>query len=198
MLASLRILLRLRLLSSAGICLRLRYANLSATLTTQSSPHGLPVCVCHTTARASRITTSLIFQACRRYYPGENTSVRLSLTSQCVIGLFPISKESASALVVSRPTQQVLAQAVETERGEFLNYYRDQRSAAGFLPQIWIFAKIHNLHIPAQNILLIVLIPLKFKFGKALSTVSQKAATYIERSRYAAGHGTQLSDRMKP
>ena len=58
-----------------------------ATLTTQSSPHGLPVDMCHAIVRASRVATSLILPACRCQYPGGNRLVRMSLTSRSVIDL---------------------------------------------------------------------------------------------------------------
>jgi|GEM_PF-1232864 len=43
----------------------------SATLTARPAPYGVPVAVCFSTDRASRVATSLIFHACQRQYPGE-------------------------------------------------------------------------------------------------------------------------------
>ncbi len=43
----------------------------SATLTARPAPYGVPVAVCLSTDRASRVATSLIFHACQRQYPGE-------------------------------------------------------------------------------------------------------------------------------
>ena len=63
--------------------------SLSATLTTQPSPADYRFGVCHTIARASRVATLLIFHACQRHYPGGNTSVPVSLTSPCILGLLP-------------------------------------------------------------------------------------------------------------
>ena len=59
----------------------------SATLTTQSSPHGLPVGTCHAIFRAFRVATSLILPACQCQYPGGNRPVIVSPTSRSVIGL---------------------------------------------------------------------------------------------------------------
>ena len=63
--------------------------SLSASLTTQPSPADYRFGVCHTIARASRVATLLIFHACQRHYPGGNTSVPVSLTSPCILGLLP-------------------------------------------------------------------------------------------------------------
>jgi len=43
----------------------------SVTLSAQSAPRGVPVAVCISTDRASRVAASLIFHACQRQYPGE-------------------------------------------------------------------------------------------------------------------------------
>ncbi len=43
----------------------------SATLTARPAPYGVPVAVCLSTDRASRVATSLIFHACQHQYPGE-------------------------------------------------------------------------------------------------------------------------------
>ena len=43
----------------------------SATLSDRPAPYGVPVAVCRSTDRASRVATSLIFHACQRQYPGE-------------------------------------------------------------------------------------------------------------------------------
>ncbi len=43
----------------------------SATLPDRPAPYGVPVAVCLSTDRASRVATSLIFHACQRQYPGE-------------------------------------------------------------------------------------------------------------------------------
>ena len=66
--------------------------SLSATRSTQSSPHGLPVGTCHAIVRASRVATSLILPACQCQYPGGNRPVPVSLTSRSVIGLSHIVK----------------------------------------------------------------------------------------------------------
>ena len=65
---------------------------LSATLTIQSSPHGLPVGTCHAIVRASRVATSLFLPACQCQDPGGNRPVPVSLTSRSVIGLSHIVK----------------------------------------------------------------------------------------------------------
>ena len=42
----------------------------SVTLPARPAPHEVPVGVCHTTDRASRVATIPLFHACRRQYPG--------------------------------------------------------------------------------------------------------------------------------
>ena len=61
--------------------------SLSATLTAQPSPRGLPVGACHTTVGAFRVAVLLIFHTCQRHYPGGNAPVPVSLTSRRVLGL---------------------------------------------------------------------------------------------------------------
>ena len=46
----------------------------------------------HSTDRASRVITSLIFHACQRQYPGESVSVSVSLASRAA-AVFPIWSE---------------------------------------------------------------------------------------------------------
>ena len=62
----------------------------------------------HTTDRASRVATSLIFHACQCHYPGGNTSVRVSLSSQCVSGFPLITAGSASASILFRGLLDIL------------------------------------------------------------------------------------------
>ena len=73
--------------------------SLFASQPTQAAPRGFPVAACHTTDRASRVATPLIFHACQCHYTGGNTSVRASLSSQCVSGFPLITTGSASASI---------------------------------------------------------------------------------------------------
>ena len=90
----------------------------SATLSTQTGPHGFPVDACNATDRASRVATFFIFHACWRHYPGRCRSVPMSLASQPANGLPPNSAGSASALRFSRPFN-VHLRSGPTSHGQF-------------------------------------------------------------------------------
>ena len=98
-LPSLRILPCLRLFSSADITPHLRYYEPIRYPDNPVPSSLITSLVYRTIARASRVATSLILHTCQRHYPGGNTSVHLSLASQCAIGLLPNNEESASALL---------------------------------------------------------------------------------------------------
>ena len=80
----------------------------SATLSARPDPCGLPVGVCCTSDRASRVATPSILHACQCQYPGGNSSVHVSFTSRATGGLPLVTGGSASALHVSRPAQHSL------------------------------------------------------------------------------------------
>ena len=80
----------------------------SATLSARPDPCGLPVGVCCTADRASRVATPSILHACQCQYPGGNSPVHVSFTSRTISGLPLVTGGSASALHVSRPAQHSL------------------------------------------------------------------------------------------
>ena len=82
----------LRPLPSAGITPLQRYYGPLRHPTGLAWLKELPVGACHTTERASRVATSLVFHACQRQYPGEPVSVPVSLASRAA-AVFPISPE---------------------------------------------------------------------------------------------------------
>ncbi len=80
----------------------------SATLSARPDPCGLPVGVCYTTVRASRVATPSILHACQCQYPGGNRPVHVSFSSRSTSGLPHDTGGSASALPFSRPARHSL------------------------------------------------------------------------------------------
>ncbi len=80
----------------------------SATLSARPDPCGLPVGVCYTAVRASRVATPSILHACQCQYPGGNRPVHVSFSSRSTSGLPHDTGGSASALPFSRPARHSL------------------------------------------------------------------------------------------